>query len=80
MNFKAQQPDHVFAALVLTTFLVLTALGNAIALLIFSVIALALWLAVPPLRGKVPFSRGLVTGVGSFVIAIAVAYWLNRSH
>ena len=77
MDSNAPRIEHVFAAAVLAIFLILTALGNAMAILVFSVLALIAWLAVPRFRGKVPLVRGLVAGGLSFTIAVTLAYMLS---
>lgn len=82
MRINTKEPQHIFTAVVFAALLILTALGNAIALLVFSVVALISWLAVPKLRGQVPFRRSLVAGLVSFAVAVGVAVvlFLSRGH
>jgi hypothetical protein len=53
---------EMFTAVVIGALLVLTAWGNAIAMLAFSAFALAVWFVVPGLRGDTSVRRWLLVG------------------
>ena len=82
MKLRMKDPADLFAAVVVAALLVLTAWGNAIALLAFSAIALVVLLAARNLRGKLGSSRGrLVFAIGvAMAVGIASAFILSRTH
>jgi hypothetical protein len=47
----------IFSAVVISGFLILSAWGNATAMLIFSIIAMAAGLAIPSFRGETSIRR-----------------------
>jgi hypothetical protein len=82
MKLNMKDPGQSFMGVVIAGLVILTAWGNAIALLTFSTIGLAVWFAAPSLRRQIPFGRGLLAAVISAVLAagIASALLLSRSH
>jgi hypothetical protein len=82
MKLNMKDPGQVFTGVVVAALLILTAWGNATALLVFSAIGLAVWLVAPSLRGQIPLRRGLLGGVISFVVAVGIAsvLILSRGH
>lgn len=80
MKLDMKNSADVFV--VVAALLILTAWGNATAMLVFSAIALAAWIVVPAFRGQTSFRRGLLAGAVSVAVAVAIAsvMILSRSH
>lgn len=68
----------IFSGVVIAALVILTAWGNAIAMLVFSAVALVAWFVVPRWRGHASFTRGLLAGTISFAVGFAVAMFLSR--
>ena len=73
MKLNMSNSAQVYSAVVVAALLILTAWGNAIAMLIFSAIAAAAWIVVPDIRGQIPIRRGLLTGAVGVAVAAVVA-------
>lgn len=82
MKLNMRSSAHVFSAVVVPALLLLTAWGNATAMLVFSIIASAAWILVPGIRGQSPFRRGVLSGVVSVAVAVAMScvMILSRGH
>jgi hypothetical protein len=82
MKRNIKDPESAFVVVVVAVLLILTAWGSAIGLLVFSAVALAVWLLVPRLRGQIELRRGIVVGAVSVAVAIGIAcaIVLSRSH
>jgi hypothetical protein len=80
MKLTMKYLARVLAGVVVAVLLVLTAWGNAVALLAFSAIGLAVWVAVPGLRRQIGLPRGLLAGAVSVAVACGVAILLILSR
>jgi 4-amino-4-deoxy-L-arabinose transferase-like glycosyltransferase len=72
-TFQSTRADHVFSALAMAAILILTAWGNAIAMLLVS--ALGLCVAALLLRGRRRSRGQLAAVVLAAMLAAAIAAW-----
>ena len=78
MTLNTRCPADTFSGVVVAVLLILTAWGNAIAMLIVSAIAAATWIVVPRIRGQTPIRRGVLAGGIGAAIAFAIGWVMTR--
>lgn len=68
--------QDTFASITIACFLILLAWGNAIAMLVFSLAALAAWFLLPQTRegGEATEHRGLLVMVIAAIVAFFIAF------
>lgn len=79
MNQNPKPAADMFLSAVVVSLLLLTAWGNAIAMLIFSVVAIAVWFSIPRLRKQTPVRHTLLMMAVSISIAMAIANVMSQS-
>ena len=80
MKLNMRSTSHFYSAFVVAGLLILTAWGNAIAMLIFSAIAAAAWIVVPSIRGQTPIRRGLLAGTVGVAVAVVIGCLMALSR
>lgn len=80
MKLDMKSPVQIYSSVVIAALLILTAWGNAMAMLLFSAIAAAVWMVVPGIRGQASFGRSLLAGAIGVAIAVGLLLTLHRNQ